>query len=378
LTRSTSFNNHTPCSKSLQSEFLRSRPSSKASGGIFDLAAKQARIDELNEQASSEDFWQNQEAAQAVLKERARLESTIESFTKLQKDMADYRDLLELAEEEADPALKDELEEQLIDLERRVEEIETTRLLGDPHDRLGAYVSFSPGAGGIDSADWTQMLLRMITRYADKKGFEVREVDLQELDEAGIKSATINVIGDYAYGMLKSERGIHRLVRISPFDAAARRHTSFAAIDVIPEIEEDLDIEVNEEDLRIDTYRAGGHGGQHVNKTDSAVRLTHLPSGIVVQCQNERSQHKNKAQAMRVLKARLYERELEKRRQEQKERNAEKKEIAWGSQIRSYVLAPYRLVKDTRTGVEVGNVDSVLDGDLDKFVRAYLLATAED
>jgi peptide chain release factor 2 len=313
-----------------------------------------------------------------VLKERARLETTIERFTKLAKDASDFVDLLELAEEEADPALKDELEEQLSDLEARVEELETTRLLGERHDRANAFVSFSPGAGGIDSADWAEMLLRMITRYADKKGFEVREVDIQELDEAGIKSATINVIGDYAFGLLKSERGIHRLVRISPFDAAARRHTSFAAIDVIPEVEEDIDIEIADDDLRVDTFRAGGHGGQHVNKTDSAVRLTHLPSGIVVQCQNERSQHKNRAQALKVLKSRLYERELEKRRQEQQERNAEKKGISWGSQIRSYVLAPYRLVKDNRTGIEAGNVDAVLDGDLDSFVRAYLLATAED
>jgi peptide chain release factor 2 len=222
------------------------------------------------------------------------------------------------------------------------------------------------------------MLLRMITRYAEKNNYTVHEVDFQENEEAGIKNATINVIGEYAYGHLKSERGIHRLVRISPFDAASRRHTSFAAVDVLPEIEDDITIEVKDEDLRIDTYRAGGHGGQHVNKTDSAVRITHLTSGIVVQCQNERSQHKNKAQAMKVLKARLYEREMEERRKEQNERNAEKKDIAWGSQIRSYVLAPYRLVKDLRTGVEKGDVDSVLDGNLDVFIRAYLLANSAD
>jgi peptide chain release factor 2 len=217
-----------------------------------------------------------------------------------------------------------------------------------------------------------------VSRYADKKGFKVKEVDLQENPEAGIKNALLHVSGDFAYGYLKSERGIHRLVRISPFDANARRHTSFAAVDVIPEIDDDIQVEIKEEDLRIDTYRAGGHGGQHVNKTDSAVRITHLPTGIVVQCQNERSQHKNKAQAMNVLKARIYEREQEERRKEQKERNAEKKEIAWGSQIRSYVLAPYRLVKDLRTNFEVGNVDAVLDGYLDPFVHAYLLAESED
>jgi peptide chain release factor 2 len=221
------------------------------------------------------------------------------------------------------------------------------------------------------------MLLRMITRYCEKKGFSASVVELQENDEGGIKSAMINVVGEYAYGYLKSERGIHRLVRISPYDAQARRHTSFAAIDVIPEIDDDIAIDVKDEDLRVDTYRAGGKGGQHVNKTDSAVRITHLPTGIVVQCQNERSQHKNRAQALKVLRARLYERELELRRKEVDARNADKKEIAWGSQIRSYVLAPYRLVKDTRTGEETGNVDAVLDGGLDRFVRAFLIHSAE-
>jgi peptide chain release factor 2 len=362
---------------SSQSASRRSRPSSKASGGIFDLDAKQARIEELNTKAAIEGFWNDQEAAQAVLRERARLTDAIETFTKIERELTDFAELLTLAADEGDAALLPELEAQLERIEDRFEEIETTRLLGDPADRLNAFVQFSPGAGGIDSADWAEMLLRMIMRYAEKKGFEVHEVDVQENDEAGIKNATINVVGEYAYGLLKSERGIHRLVRISPFDAAARRHTSFAAIDVIPEVDDDIDIEVKDEDLRIDTFRAGGHGGQHVNKTDSAVRLTHLATGIVVQCQNERSQHKNRAQALRVLKARLYERELDKRRVEAAARNSQKKEIAWGSQIRSYVLAPYRLVKDTRTGVETGNVDAVLDGELDRFVRAYLLATAE-
>jgi peptide chain release factor 2 len=278
---------------------------------------------------------------------------------------------------EGDASLEGELRAQLDRLVERVDAMETTRLLGDPIDAMNAFVSFSPGAGGVDSADWAEMLLRMITRYGEKKGYTVSVVEIQENDEGGIKSAMINVVGEFAYGYLKSERGIHRLVRISPFDAQARRHTSFAAIDVIPEIDDTIEIEIKDEDLRIDTYRAGGHGGQHVNKTDSAVRLTHLPTGLVVQCQNERSQYKNKSQAMKVLRARLYERELEIRRKEIDARNAEKKEIAWGSQIRSYVLAPYRLVKDTRTGEETGNVDAVLDGGLDRFVHAYLLATAE-
>jgi peptide chain release factor 2 len=272
----------------------------------------------------------------------------------------------------------EEIVSDLDEVEQKALNLETARMLGDPLDGANAYVQFSPGAGGVDSADWAAMLLRMIGRYGEKKGYKVNEVDLQENDEAGIKSALLHVEGNFAYGHLKSERGIHRLVRISPFDANARRHTSFAAVDVIPEIDDEITVEIKEEDLRIDTYRAGGHGGQHVNKTDSAVRITHMPSGIVVQCQNERSQHKNKAQAMKVLKARLYEREMEERQKEQEERNAEKKEIAWGSQIRSYVLAPYRLVKDLRTGHEVGNVDAVLDGDLDGFVRAFLLRESED
>ncbi len=309
-----------------------------------------------------------------MLKERSQLETVVDSFRTVEQDLADFEELLDLAEEESDDSLIEEMTPQLTELEVRVVDLETKQLLGGPMDKKNAFVQFSPGAGGIDSADWAAMLLRMIVRYAEKKGFDVKEVDYQENEEGGIKNATVNVIGDLAYGTLRSERGIHRLVRISPFDAASRRHTSFAAVDVIPEIDDDITIVIDEEDLRVDTYRAGGHGGQHVNKTDSAVRLTHIPSGLVVQCQNERSQYKNKAQAMKVLKARLHEREIEERKKEQNERNAEKMDIAWGSQIRSYVLAPYQLVKDLRTSVETGNVDAVLDGDLDQFVRAYLLA----
>jgi peptide chain release factor 2 len=301
----------------------------------------------------------------------------VDEIASSERELADFTDFLSLAEAEGDASLSDELGAQLEKLADRVDAMELTRLLGDPMDVMNAFVSFSPGAGGVDSADWAEMLLRMITRYCEKRGYSVSVVEIQENDEGGIKSAMINVIGELAYGHLKSERGIHRLVRMSPFDAQARRHTSFAAIDVIPEIDDTIEIDVKDEDLRVDTYRAGGHGGQHVNKTDSAVRITHMPTGIVVQCQNERSQHKNRSQALKVLRARLYERELEIRRKEVEARNAEKKEIAWGSQIRSYVLAPYRLVKDTRTGEETGNVDAVLDGGLDRFVRAYLLATAE-
>ncbi len=313
-----------------------------------------------------------------MLKERARLQGIVNGFDKLVRDIADLDDLVDLAAEEQDSSMLDELSTQVDAIQSRVEETETARLLGEPMDASNAFVSFSPGAGGIDSADWAEMLLRMVSRYCEKKGFKTNVVEIQENDEAGIKSATLNIIGEFAYGYLKSERGIHRLVRISPFDAASRRHTSFAAIDVIPEIDDEIEIAIKDDDLRVDTYRAGGHGGQHVNKTDSAVRLTHGPSGIVVQCQNERSQQKNKAQAMKVLKARIYEAEMEKRKKEVAQRNADKKEISWGSQIRSYVLAPYQLVKDTRTGEETGNVTAVLDGDLERFVRAYLLATAGD
>jgi peptide chain release factor 2 len=332
----------------------------------------------LNEEASSVTFWNNNEKAQGVLKERASLENIVGSFCSLEKELADFEDLFALAEEEKDGPMLKEIVPGIEALEGKVKDLETKRLLGNPVDKMNAFVQFSPGAGGVDSADWTSMLLRMISRYAEKKGFKTCIVDFQDNEEGGIKGAVVNVIGEYAFGLLRSERGIHRLVRISPYDASSRRHTSFAAVDVIPEIDDSISIEIQDEDLRVDTYRAGGHGGQHVNKTDSAVRLTHLPTGIVVQCQNERSQHKNRAQAMKVLKARLYEREMQERRKEQEERNAEKKGIAWGSQIRSYVLAPYRLVKDVRTGVEKGNVDAVLDGDLDDFVHAFLLENSTD
>jgi peptide chain release factor 2 len=326
--------------------------------------------------ASSSSFWNDNENAQAILKERSQLETVVEGYQAVEKEITDLQGMLELAIEEEDESIADDLITDLDRIELRLADFETERVLSDPMDRMNAFVQFAPGAGGIDSADWAAMLLRMVSRYSEKKGFSITEVDFQENEEAGIKSAMINVVGEYAYGYLKSERGIHRLVRISPFDAASRRHTSFAAVDVIPELNDEVTVEIKEDDLRIDSFRAGGRGGQHVNKTDSAVRITHMPTGIVVQCQNERSQHKNKSQAMKVLKARIYERQAEERRKELEQRNAEKKEIAWGSQIRSYVLAPYRLVKDLRTGIETGNVDAVLDGELDPFVRAFLLAEA--
>jgi len=255
--------------------------------------------------------------------------------------------------------------------------IEFKRTLGGPDDRRSAIVSLHPGAGGTEAQDWAEMLLRMYLRWADRKGYKTEILEYQPGEEAGAKSVTFTVEGEYAYGYLKAEAGIHRLVRVSPFDANARRHTSFASVFVYPEVDDTIDVEVNEADLRVDTYRSSGAGGQHVNKTDSAVRLTHLPTGIVVACQNERSQHKNKAMAMKILRSRLYDLEVEKQKEKMETFHKTKKEIAWGSQIRSYILHPYRMVKDHRTNVEVGNADGVLDGDLDRFIEAYLMQASE-
>ncbi len=284
--------------------------------------------------------------------------------------MDDVGALVELARE-GEPVL-DELAAHLKDTETFVDRVETKVLLSAENDPLNAIVNIHPGAGGTEAQDWAEMLMRMYLRWAEQNGFKTQMLDYQDGEEAGIKSVTFNVIGEYAYGYLASETGVHRLVRISPFDANKRRHTSFASVAVYPEIDETVEVVIEEKELRIDTYRSAGKGGQHVNTTDSAVRITHLPTGIVVQCQNERSQHKNKAVCMKVLRARLFELEMEKKKDETKSIEDSKLEIAWGSQIRSYVLQPYRLAKDHRTKVEVGDVDRVLDGDLDKFIKAYL------
>ena len=284
--------------------------------------------------------------------------------------MDDVGALVELARE-GEPVL-DELAAHLKDTETFVDRVETKVLLSGDNDRLNAIVNIHPGAGGTEAQDWAEMLMRMYLRWAEQNGFKTQMLDYQDGEEAGVKSVTFNVMGEYAYGYLASETGVHRLVRISPFDANKRRHTSFASVAVYPEIDETVEVVIEEKDLRIDTYRSAGKGGQHVNTTDSAVRITHLPTGIVVQCQNERSQHKNKAVCMKVLRARLFELEMAKKRAQTKSIEDSKLEIAWGSQIRSYVLQPYRLVKDHRTKVEVGDVDRVLDGDLDKFIKAYL------
>lgn len=306
------------------------------------------------------------------MSERSRLERAVNRQTEFESSIADAGVLLEFAEE--DETSQAELHAELERLEKEIRQAETEMMLGGESDALNAICTIHPGAGGTESQDWAEMLLRMYLKWAESRGFKTEILDYQPGDEAGIKSVTFRVEGEYAYGLLSAEAGVHRLVRISPFDQAARRHTSFASLFVYPEIDENIEIEINDKDLRIDTYRSTGAGGQHINTTDSAVRITHLPTGIVVACQNQRSQHQNRAVAMQVLRSRLYEMEIEKRRAETAELEANKQEISFGSQIRSYVLAPYRLVKDTRTKLERGDVDSVLAGDIDDFIKAYLLS----
>ena len=300
----------------------------------------------------------------------------VETFAEVQQKVNDLEVLLQLAEEEDDPETLQEVQQELTALEKRLGGLEFQNMLGDKDDPKNAILTIHPGAGGTESQDWAQMLMRMYLRWIEKKGFEAEILDLQDGDEAGIKSATIEVRGKYAYGYLKAEAGVHRLVRISPFDANSRRHTSFASVFVYPEVEGDIEIKIDPSELRIDTYRASGAGGQHVNKTSSAVRITHLPTGIVVQCQSERSQHRNKESAMKILMSRLYQKRKEEEEAKLSEIEKSKKDIAWGSQIRSYVFHPYTLVKDHRTNVETSNIQSVMDGDLDPFIEAYLLSRA--
>jgi len=343
-----------------------------SSGGFFDVPAKRAELEQIESQASAPDFWSNQETAQKLLQQRSRLQRTIERQEKFETEVSDAAVLFEFAEEDA--ASLNEVRELLARLEHETLQAETETLLAGENDARNAICTIHPGAGGTESQDWAEMLLRMYLKWAERREFKTEIIDYQPGEEAGIKSVTFKVEGEYAYGLLAAEAGVHRLVRISPFDQAARRHTSFASLFVFPEIDEDIEVEINEKDLRVDTYRATGAGGQHINTTDSAVRITHIPSGIVVQCQNQRSQHQNRAVAMQVLRSRLYEQELERRQAETKELEASKQDISFGSQIRNYVLAPYRLVKDARTKLERGDVDSVLDGDLDDFIKEYLLS----
>jgi peptide chain release factor 2 len=323
---------------------------------------------------SHPDFWNDPAAAQKIVKERASLAAPLEGYEKLTARIADALEMVAMASEEDDDSMIPELAGELEGLAGDVDAYEMTRLLGEESDDSNAIMQFNPGAGGVDAKDWAAMLVRMYLRWCERRGFEARLVEYQEEQEGGIGSATMIVEGTHAYGLLKTEGGVHRLVRISPFDHNKRRHTAFASVFVIPEVADDVEVEIRDEDLRIDVFRAGGHGGQHVNKTESAVRITHVPTKIVVVCQNERSQHKNKSQAMKILRSRIHEHERRKREEEfETTFGAQKKKIEWGSQIRSYVLAPYQLVKDVRTEHETGNVQAVLDGNIDPFIKAGLL-----
>lgn len=317
-------------------------------------------------------FWDNQELAQKTTKEISVLKRSIQEWENVHGLYEEVATLLELAEESGDPSLKAELASTLPRLERSVDELELTSLLGGEYDSNNAILTIHPGAGGTESQDWASMLLRMYTRWAEDQGYSVDVLDYQPGEEAGLKDVTLLIRGLNCYGYLKSEKGVHRLVRISPFDSSGRRHTSFSSVEVLPEIEDDLTVEIDTDDLRIDTYRASGAGGQHVNKTDSAIRITHLPTGVVVQCQSERSQHSNREAAFKILRARLMERQLEEQRAKMENIKGQQREIAWGNQIRSYVFCPYTLVKDHRTNVEVGNVDGVMDGYLEPFIEAFL------
>jgi peptide chain release factor 2 len=341
-------------------------------GSIFDVARLRQQLSEVEKKIAEPTFWSNSELSQQTMRERKRLEESLATDAELERRTGDIAAYFDLAKE--GESVEADLRREMDALKGVVETLETKTLLSGENDARNAIVTIHPGAGGTESQDWAEMLLRMYIRWAENQRFEAVVNDYQPAEEAGIKSATFTVTGEFAFGLLTSEIGVHRLVRISPFDQAKRRHTSFASVFVSPEIDESIEVEIKSEDLRIDTYRSGGAGGQHVNTTDSAVRLTHIPTGIVVSCQNERSQHKNRERGMKILKSKLYEYELEKKRAITKKLEDSKLEINFGSQIRSYVLHPYRMVKDHRTKVEVGDVDRVLNGDLKEFIRAYLVA----
>ncbi|MEC1398862.1 peptide chain release factor 2 [Peribacillus simplex] len=340
--------------------------------GLFDLDEKEARIAQLENEMTHPDFWNDQQKAQTVINETNALKEQVNQLSDLNESYENLDLTYELVKEENDQELLAELEEEITVLSQKMNDFELQLLLSEEYDSKNAILELHPGAGGTESQDWGSMLLRMYTRWGEKRGFKVETLDYLPGDEAGIKSVTLIFKGHNAYGYLKAEKGVHRLVRISPFDSSGRRHTSFVSCEVMPEFDETINIEIRTEDLKVDTYRASGAGGQHINTTDSAVRITHIPTNTVVTCQNERSQIKNKAQAMNMLKAKLYQREIEQQQADLDEIRGEQKEIGWGSQIRSYVFHPYSMVKDHRTSAETGNLGAVMDGDIDMFIDAYL------
>lgn len=338
----------------------------------FDIETKENRIREIEEAMEQQEFWDDVEKSQKLMKELKNLKSQIDTISKIQRDYEDIGILIDMGNEEEDASIVEDVKEQLNEFIENFEKTKIDTLLSGEYDKCNAILKLNAGAGGTESCDWASMLYRMFTRWAESKGYKTEVLDFLDGDEAGIKSITFQVNGENAYGYLKSEKGVHRLVRISPFNAAGKRQTSFVSLDVMPDIEEDLDVKINDDDIRIDTYRSSGAGGQHINKTSSAVRITHLPTGIVVQCQNERSQLQNKDKAMKMLKAKLY---MLKKQEEEEKRSGirgEVKEIGWGNQIRSYVMQPYTMVKDHRTNVEVTDVNKVLDGYIDPFINGYL------
>ncbi len=340
-------------------------------GGIFDLDKRFQEYNELEKKISKDNFWQGKEAS-SVIKKYNHLKRSILKWGELKNNISEDKELLELIKDENDEESISELEESLKNLENQYNHLVEQIKLSGEDDEKNAYLTIHSGAGGTESCDWADMLFRMYSRWIEKKGFKYKIIDKQDGEEAGIRSITLYIEGEYAYGLLKSENGIHRLVRISPFDSNKRRHTSFASVSVVPEIDDTIEVDIQEKDLKIDTFRASGAGGQHVNMTDSAVRITHLPTGIVVSCQNERSQHKNRETAMKILRSRLYDYYKREREKEKEKIEKNKKKIEWGNQIRSYVFHPYVMVKDHRTNVETGNGNGVMDGDIDMFISAYL------
>lgn len=338
----------------------------------FDISNAKSKIKQLEKLSESPNFWTDMEQSQKILQQIKTLNTKIKNYDNLVRKYNDLIELIDLGNEEEDVSIISEVKQEAKEFVTNYEELRISTLLDGPYDRNNAIVTLHSGAGGTEACDWVEMLLRMYTRWAEKKGYSLEQLDYLSGEEAGIKSVTIQIIGDNAYGYMKAEKGVHRLVRISPFDSSGRRHTSFASCDVMPEIDDDINLDINLDDLRIDYYRSSGAGGQHVNKTESAIRITHMPTGIVVQCQNERSQHKNKDIAMKMLKSKLFEVKQEQQLEKLQNIRGEVKDIGWGSQIRSYVFTPYTLVKDHRTNEEIGNIQSVMDGNIDIFINSYL------